>query len=62
VDILRRASSLEQIRQIAALDFHPLAGSLVGVYAVRLGFRKRLLITLDEPDTLWIEEVSDHYE
>ncbi len=62
VDWLRQARSLEQIRQKTDLGFHSLTGHLAGMYAVRLGYRKRLLLTFDEPDTLWIEEVSDHYE
>ena len=63
VNLLAEQPSLQQIRQIKSLNFHQLGADRTGEYAITLGRRERLIVTLDGERSLWIEEVSlRHYE
>ena len=63
VDELRRARDFHQLYDIPALRLHPLHGSRAGELSIYLTGRWRLIVTRgDTPDSITIEEVSNHYD
>jgi proteic killer suppression protein len=63
VNILKHAKSLDDLRKIAALRFHPLKGDQKGRHAMTLVDRWRLIVTFPAgpPMAVRVEEVSAHY-
>lgn len=63
VTILQAARSVTELYAMAALHFHPLKGSRAGQYAMSLGDRWRLIVTVrdDAMTMVRVEEVSKHY-
>jgi proteic killer suppression protein len=63
VDILQEAVSIEEIRRIPELGFHPLKGDKKGQFGMILHDRWRLTISLcgTKARMIRIEEVTKHY-
>ena len=66
---LEAASSLEQLYQIASLNFEALSGNYTGFYSVRINQQYRLIFsavfTDDDPpevSVLELEDISNHYQ
>jgi proteic killer suppression protein len=63
INIIKSSRSLDELMTLPVLKCHPLKGNRAGQYAVTLTGYYRLILTLDKEatNTVWIEEVSDHY-
>ena len=63
IDLLQEASSIEEIRRLPGLDFHPLKGRREGQYGIRLHGGWRLVIVLEGEmnEVIFVREVSMHY-
>jgi len=66
---LMAATSLEQLYQIAALNFEALTGNYAGFYSVRINHQYRLIFNVvftdDDPpevSALELEDISNHYQ
>ena len=60
LQIIAAAPTWEALRSYRALGLHPLKGTRRGEYAMTLTGRWRLIVR-PEGETVWIEEVSQHY-
>ena len=63
IDELRRAHGFSQLYDIPTLRLHPLRGSRAGELSIYLTGRWRLIVTRGAtPQSIIIEEVSNHYD
>ncbi len=64
VDILQAATSADDLFKISPLKFHPLTAGRKGQYALVLHGKERLMVSFANPamTSVWIEDVSNHYE
>ena len=65
IEILQAAKSADDLFKFPSLRFHPLAAERKGGgYSLVLNGKVRLVVTFADSSmtTLWIEEVSNHYE
>jgi proteic killer suppression protein len=63
IDILLACTSVKDLQTFPQLRFHPLKGKLEGRYAINLDEFWRLIVSFDEMmRTVYIEEVSKHYD
>lgn len=63
VNIIKSATSIEQLEKLPAIECHPLKGDRKGQWSVTLTGQMRLIFTLhgENLETARIEEVSKHY-
>src|SRR5262245_51399466 len=65
---LKYADSIREIKSIRGLNFEVLKGDFKGYYSVRVDYSYRLILTLDEDDTIRITEIltvhdlTNHYQ
>lgn len=65
---LKYADSLREIRNLKGLNFEALKGNLKGFYSVRVDYSYRLILTVDEAETVKVTEVinihdlTNHYQ
>ena len=63
INELRQAQDFQQLYAIPALRLHPLRGSRSRELSIYLTGRWRLIVTRgDKPQSIIIEEVSNHYD
>ena len=63
VDAIEEASSFDALSAVRAFGIHELKGQRRGTFAIRLTGFDRMIVSVDEASqTLWIEEVSKHYD
>ena len=63
IDELRRARDFYELYNVPALRLHPLHGSRAGELSIYLIGRWRLIVTRgDTPQSIIVEEVSNHYD
>ena len=64
INLIKAASSLEEVMKLPGLRCHPLLGDREGQYAVNLNGYYRLIFTVkgEELEIALIEEVSKHYD
>lgn len=60
---LQACESVEDIRKLPHLKFHPLKGDLDGLHSIHLNGSMRLIVSIEgeSRDVVRIEEVSNHY-
>ena len=63
IQIVKAAQSVDELRRLPGLRFHPLSGARAGEYGINLTGFYRLIVTLHgtELQVVQIEEVSKHY-
>jgi len=63
VNIIKSATSIEQLEKLPAIECHPLKGDRKGQWSVTLTGQMRLIFTLhgENRESVRIEEVSKHY-
>jgi len=61
INAIATAPSFESLYAVRSLRLHPLHGDRRGHYAMDLGFRIRLIPTLQEGTMVIVAEVSTHY-
>lgn len=64
VERLNQILDLDQVDDLAsirAFDFHPLSGTRRGQHAIRLTGQVRLIVTVEQPETVTIVEVVDYH-
>lgn len=64
INIIQQASSMDELKRLAAIHCHALKGNRQGQWAMKLTGQYRLIFTLkgDQLEIVRIEEVSKHYE
>ena len=55
------APSTAELYATRFLDFHPLTGNRSGQHALRLTGQVRLIVTVEDQRTIWVEEVIDYH-
>ena len=58
---LRRTRRAEDLYQLVPLRFHPLTGDRRGQYALRLTGQMRMIVTIEDGQTVIVEEVVDYH-
>ncbi|MCY3656958.1 MAG: type II toxin-antitoxin system RelE/ParE family toxin [Chloroflexi bacterium] len=58
---LRRTERVEDLYKLVPLRFHPLTGDRRGQHALRLTGQMRIIVTVEDEQTLIIEEVVDYH-
>ena len=61
LEALVTAPNLDAIYATRAFDFHPLTGNRAGQHALRLTGQMRMIVTVEDERTIWIEEVVDYH-
>ena len=61
VRTLQRALRAEYLYDIRSLNLHPLTGDRRGQHALRLTGRMRMIVTIEDEQTIIIEEVVDYH-
>ena len=63
IQIVGNTRTVDELRRLPVLKFHPLTGALDGQYAISLTGFYRLIVTLEGTDlqVVCIERVSKHY-
>ena len=61
VRTLRRTSRAQDLYTLLPLRFHPLSGDRRGQHALRLTGQMRMIVTVEDEETLMIEEVVDYH-
>lgn len=63
INIIKATRSIDELRRLPVLRFHPLSGNRLGQYAINLTGFYRLIVTLHGAtfEVVQIEEVSKHY-
>lgn len=66
--MLQYAESISQVRKLKGLNFEKLKGDLQGYYSVRVNIQYRLILSIEENDSLVIsdiiviEDLTNHYQ
>jgi plasmid maintenance system killer protein len=58
---IQQAEIVRELYGHQGLDFHPLTGNRSGQFAVRLTGQMRLILTVEDDQTVWVEEVTDYH-
>ena len=62
VRTLRRTERVEYLYKIRSLNLHPLTGDRRGQHALRLTGQLRMIVTIEDEQTIIVEEVVDYHE
>ena len=59
---LRRTERVEYLYKIRSLNLHPLTGDRRGQHSLRLTGQMRMIVTIEDEQTIIVEEVVDYHE
>jgi len=62
LSLIYSANTIDDLYSFPQLKFHPLKGKLGDKHSIKITNRARLIVTIENDNTIIIEEMTRHYE